>query len=150
MIQWGSLGGAVKRAERSRRTGQGEDSMETMTREEIITQYEELWRGAALKGVKQMRGVAATLDGRQMFPNEGLHCAWLAPGREKVGRDTDLASASWQCPWCEYPRFAGQGALGDVMIHLNNQHGWTWDQFAGKFRDALVEGEALAKKEGRP
>mgnify|MGYP001593094502 FL=1 len=114
----------------------------TMTRDSILTAYEDLWRQAALEDRRQFFGEMA---GGVVRVSRGVArpvtCALLVPEHGPDHRSTLAAQAvgvrvRWRCD-CGYGAFD----LAGVMIHLNNAHHWTWDMFAGKFRDALQRGE---------
>ena len=64
-------------------------------------------------------------------------CAWIAPNYYGC---PDLQSAAYREPvrWtCECG--ALHGTLANTMIHLNNDHKWTWDMFANKFRTTVEQ-----------
>ena len=106
----------------------------------ILSEYEELWRRAALLDLKQMN-VAPFASGAYGS------CAWLHASNV---RRYELQAAAggmlfrWRCPLScgcgEVSRTYPTRVLAEVMVHLNNVHRWTWDMFAGKFRDALEAG----------
>ena len=116
-----------------------------MTVDEILDGYESEWRAAALRDQRQFFG-----DGFGGTPNLDYRgeagpatCAAMVP---RISGHIDLMVAatstkepSWRCPDCGYVPTCG-GALYAIMAHLNNAHCWTWDMFAGKFRDALAQG----------
>ena len=118
-----------------------------MTRDELLTAYEDLWRQNALEDRKQVIGYACSTRphvtltrGSGPFGSCAALTPYLAHGRLEVWYAAEREECSWRCA-CGY-RTTG---LRSVMIHMNNEHEWTWDMFAGKFRDALAEGEARAK-----
>jgi hypothetical protein len=126
-----------------------------MTRDEILTQYEDLWRRAALEDRQQYRGSACggTRDDGPWEWSEGSPtCAAVIPQKTWADRGPLLSAAmahlvvGWRCPHCGYTHAAF--TLATVMVHLNNAHDWTWDMFANKFRDVLTEGERLADVRG--
>ena len=93
----------------------------------ILSEYEELWRRAALENAKQMN-----VD--EKAPGPWRACAWLAAA--EFGRPELVHEAQFtRVPWRGKTVF-----LSGVMAHINNVDKWTWDMFAGKFRDALAEG----------
>lgn len=108
-----------------------------MNLDEILDRYEDLWRGAALAGTRQGRapaGQSSLLQGGDCAWSIGGNITWTEPLQRPV---------QWHCPECGAP--AAYAAR--VMMHLNDVHGWTWDTFANKFRDALSRG---ASPEAKP
>ena len=105
-----------------------------MTIEEILDGYEDLWRRAALENWYQY----STGSGHPNLAQQGA-CAVLCAARE-WHQAIDGIYMDWRCPRCgklsKYGRHVGAAAR-----HLNDVHGWTWLDFANKFRDALAEGQ---------
>ena len=105
----------------------------------ILTEYEDLWRQAALENRNQFFGTVCGGGGVAHTGGGGGRavCAMT------IGAPTDslvqLGEKPWACPLdgCayEYSHY-----LISAMMHLNNAHHWTWDMFANKFRDALAQG----------
>lgn len=101
--------------------------------EAMVDEYEEVWRRAALVGRAQFYGRRAGSPGTGVAT-----CAWLAAGwRLRLTLGSIIQPVRWRCPEDGYR----SGSLADVMIHLNNDHRWSWDRLANKFRNALTEGE---------
>jgi hypothetical protein len=107
-----------------------------VTDDEIITEYEELWRKAALD------------DQRQFHHGPGLWetgttgqavCAFLYPAYVCADRLLGSAAIAVDTPWTCYCR-ARHTTMANAMIHLNNFHSWNWDRFANKFRTTWQEG----------
>ena len=100
-----------------------------MTLDEILTEYEGLWRQAALEGRDQY----PAQDGGGNYGG----CAWECP--HHLGR-TELLhqhqGLDWTCPECRRRLHS----FMDVLIHLNDNHHWTWDMLANKTRDVLQQG----------
>jgi len=94
----------------------------------ILDGYEDAWREAALKGA------------RRFDP----HCAITV-------RPLDLHNALWHIgDWLTCVECGSQCVHpAALMIHLFDVHGWTWDMFANKFRDALSRG-AVSEPQARP
>ena len=114
-----------------------------MTLDEILDAYADRWRVAAMEDAKQFRGMAGGGQRSLTTDSPGLlrGCALLAPDYFHIAGDLTEAAATELVKWrCECG-FSGP-TLAVVMIHLNNAHDWTWDMFAGKFRDALAQGMA--------
>jgi len=90
----------------------------------ILSDYEELWRGAALSAAPRLR--------------DGGQCAMtVADAYPRLFRPLlDIPSPCWTCSECGQRKAYIVGAA----IHLFDIHEWTWDMFANKFRDALAEG----------
>jgi len=99
--------------------------------DEILTAYEDLWRGAALENRGQLN-VSVAAKGAWGG------CAALLP--HYVGREQLVADAMQQLDWTCPEDGTSACFLGGVMIHMNNIHKWPWDRLANKFRDALAEG----------
>jgi len=98
-----------------------------MNVDEIITEYEEQWRQAALDGTAQWRGVHNSGEGP---------CAALVAGRDLQMRAAGLHTERWWLCTCGFG-----GSLWGAMIHLNDApHRWTWERFAKDFREAWFEG----------
>ena len=106
-----------------------------MTLDEILTEYEGRWRQAMVEGTPQ--GRAPVGEAGQIA---GGDCAWTI-GTWAPRCLAAHSALPWFCPDCG----AGETQLNRVLIHLNDAHLWTWDMFAGKFRDALAEGQRLAR-----
>jgi len=110
--------------------------------EHVIEQYEDLWRKAALDGMVQERGAcetdAWTIGGALLAVRVDICAVQIAPYRLQT-------KARIECPWVcacgavsRHPAGVWRDTLASFMVHLNNAHGWTWDQFANKFRDELA------------
>ena len=111
------------------------------TLDEILTEYEALWRQAALNGTPQGRGDLCGGASNRRFarwrPDET--CAWLIVSRYERSTVQHLAGVhnmTWHCPEDKFHACS----LSHVLMHLNNAHDWTWDRLANKTRDALREG----------
>lgn len=116
-----------------------------MTRDEILTAYEDAWRANALQGRKQFRGLHEGYT--ESDPGDFGGCAWIAPkyhgDGDKVLRDAAAwALLTWRCE-CGVTTLN----LSGVMQHLNDKHRWDWMMFANKFRDVLAEGETRSAAE---
>jgi hypothetical protein len=110
----------------------------TMTLDEILTEYEDQWRGAALTDRRQMRG------GPWPEPGDEAQCAASISLGSPIGmalRSLPVGGGRY-CVECEAlgVSFMLVFSVVDLMVHLNDKHRWTWDMFANKFRDALREG----------
>ena len=108
--------------------------------DEVLTAYEDVWREAALRGQAQF-----------YWPTNNAYPITFVRGVEpsscaaSIGRylDSVRAAVQWRCPLgCDFEMLY----LFDVLVHLNDQHRWTWDQLANKTRDVLVQGMALASE----
>jgi hypothetical protein len=98
------------------------------TLDEILTVYEEQWRANAMADRRQARSTAEVSE---------AECAWLpVPGAFVAQGDAAHHAMDWRCP------YDGRHSsdLAAVFMHLNDGHGWTWDQFANKTRDVLQQG----------
>ena len=100
-----------------------------MTLDEILTGYEDLWRQAALEGRPQYSPVSASAT------SESLPCA-MTIGRSRLLIAVIEIPVRWCCPTCGFRA----RKLSMVGIHLNDDHDWTWLDFANKFRDVLAQG----------
>ena len=98
--------------------------------DEVLTAYEDLWRQAALENAKQM-------NVNEDAPGPWRSCAWLAA--EEFGRK-DLVMAATEA-WVMFrspgTNFAYSVRLSGAMVITNNDHHWTWLDFANKFRGLL-------------
>lgn len=115
----------------------------------ILTEYEDLWRQAALNNTGHVSagwiGPAPEWNLRPSWTIEGVGETFCAASIR-----TRSADAEWglltstpianQCPECGD---RDDRSMGELMTHLNDRHGWTWLQFANKFR-ALVMPEPIA------
>ena len=114
--------------------------MTTMDLDEILTEYEALWRQAALDGRGQYIGevCGGSQDAPQVSGPDPTCAMVLASvvGRDDL-RQGAMVPSGWTCD-CGWRG----GWITSVMMHLNNAHHWTWDMFANKFRDALAQGRA--------
>jgi len=108
----------------------------------ILSEYEEIWRGCAISNRSHEAfltcgGTPRHIEGPMTADGT---CAWLAAPKklEDFARRSRLP---WVCPLagCTF-KASGPEGLVLAMIHVNNAHHWTWDMFAGKFRDALDAG----------
>ena len=99
-----------------------------MTLDEILTEYEGLWRQAALEGRTQFPNFSGPTYGG---------CAWEVPmhlGRPWLVLGTYLLT--WACPECDERRYS----FSEVLFHLNDTHRWDWLTLANKTRDVLQQG----------
>jgi len=109
------------------------------TIDEVITDYEDLWRQAALEDRRQFFTAVAGGTWRSVRgTHDPIVCAFvIAPC--SLQDQTDIPVA-WICPEDGHTA----PTLGCVMIHMNNAHHWTWDMLSNKFREALQEGLATS------
>ena len=107
-----------------------------MTLNNILTEYEDVWRQAALEGRAQFYGKAA--GGKEEFEVvPGATCAYLIASADLRERaEAAVLPQEWLCREDGYITTA----IIVVLIHLNNAHHWTWDMLANKVRDALEQG----------
>ena len=97
-----------------------------MTLDEILDEYEGMWRRAAVEDTPR-------------WPTAGGVCAMsVADGAwSRFSSTLVKATGSWTCQECHRSVAV---SVAEAAIHLFDQHHWTWDMFANKFRDALAEG----------
>ena len=100
-----------------------------MIPDEILSEYEDIWRKAALEGRPQYSPVSASAA------SESLPCAMNIGGARLLIAVIETP-VQWRCPEC----FFRARKLSMVGIHLNDDHDWTWLDFANKFRDVLAQG----------
>lgn len=114
-----------------------------LTEDEVLTACEDRWRRAALDDTPQFRGYSHTKPLRAVFfpPGRETTCAYLILGGiQDIKLGITLASygSLWSCPECGYG--GGNLSMPSAIVHLNNAHDWTWNQFANKFRDVWARG----------
>lgn len=110
-----------------------------MTRDDLLTEYENTWRAQALVGVPQFFGNT----GEAVFVvSPMLHDCAATAGKTHVLSAATHTKLRWHCPLDNC--FGNAVSLAETMVHLNDTHRWDWLMFANKFRDILAEGERLA------
>jgi hypothetical protein len=100
---------------------------------EVIEQYEDAWRRAALEDRLHFYSAEAYIEGDRMLGSMPS-CAYLV-GPSRLQRAALDVAVLWICRCGET-----SSALSSALIHLNNTHQWTWLDFASKFRDEWVRG----------
>lgn len=101
-----------------------------MTRDEMLTRYEDAWRQAALDGVRQWRGGPVPPSERR------IDCALTILRALRCGTER-VEHLPWTCPQC----CATGCTVAGAIIHLNDVHRWDWLDFAKGFREVLAAGQ---------
>ena len=108
-----------------------------MTLEEILDRYEALWRAADRDNVPHFRGTRLPKqDGAFVLPV----CAVLvahAPEDRDVAKAAEEFFGGWACE-CGF--FDDMRGLYSSLIHLNDEHGVTWEWLAKDFRSEFYAG----------
>ena len=107
-----------------------------MTLDEILDQYEDLWRKAALENQAQ-------LSVNEDHSRPWGACAWLNPEPHGTGLNgsnalihaSNACHARWIGPAEVFP-VGHETTLATLMIHANNGR-WSWDMLANKFRGCV-------------
>ena len=111
--------------------------------EELLTQYEDLWTEAMLADRRQFHLTQGNKPGVYPRAETGTAgsatCAWLLGTLSMIAR-TAQVYALWVCPLCSHWRNSEVQSLTSILIHLNNDHQWTWDQLARKAREVIFTG----------
>ncbi len=111
-----------------------------MTLEEILDRFETLWRAADRDNVPHFRGTRLPA---QSEPFVLPVCAVLVahqPDDREVARAASDFLGGWACGDCGF--FDDDHGLWASLLHLNDEHSWSFERFAKDFRTAYREGVA--------